>query len=256
MKTPLGRQLPPLALLLFLLALTGCVTTKTPTIAHVHIGHALTGWTKTPDRQGLFVIAEKEAAIASQHARYAVEAAGSLDLIKEHTGHVLHALDPGLAPGGPGLGFGFQAAIGGAVSHVRYAADSDDVSANIKAFAPSFTTQGDAIERRIDILIGLANAIVDTASLAEAAAMANEVLRLTEACQNGADENGNGAIDIDEGGLKHMREQIEQAVGREKPPYATVDTYYLFNLIRLSSGEWAFKTSDTQELGGGGGGSY
>ena len=259
MKTVVQGRVFTLALLVCFGLLSGCVSTKTPTIAHVHVGHALTGWTKTPDRQGLFVIAEKEAAIARQHARYAVEAADNLKLIKVHTVHILHALDPGLAAKGPGLGYGFQPAINNAVTHIRYAADSNDVSANIKAFAPGFEKMGDAIERRINIIIGLANAILDASSIAEAAALSNEVLKLAEASVTGADENGDGVVGIGEGGLNQMRQQIEAAVGRENPPYATVDTFYLFNLIRLSSGDWAFKDVETagyKDVGGGGGGSY
>ena len=35
----------------------GC-TTSAPTIAHVHVGHAITGANNTPDKQGYFVLAE------------------------------------------------------------------------------------------------------------------------------------------------------------------------------------------------------
>ena len=29
-------------------------------------------------------------------------------------------------------------------------------------------------------------------------------------------------------------------IGREKPPYVTVDQWYLFNLVRLPNGKWVF----------------
>jgi hypothetical protein len=45
-------------------------------------------------------------------------------------------------------------------------------------------------------------------------------------------------------------------IDREGPDYSTVDTWYLFNLIRLPSGEWIFKKrSSLGGYGGSGGGS-
>ena len=42
-----------------------------------------------------------------------MEAANRLNLIKEHIGHVRHAIDPELLAEGPGLGFGLQRALAG-----------------------------------------------------------------------------------------------------------------------------------------------
>ena len=41
--------------------LAGGCTTRPPTIAHVHIGHAITGVHVTPQQEGYFVVAEKRA---------------------------------------------------------------------------------------------------------------------------------------------------------------------------------------------------
>ena len=49
------------------------VIEKTPTIAHVHIGHAITGWKHSPGQKDLFQVAEEEADIAPAHAGYAIE---------------------------------------------------------------------------------------------------------------------------------------------------------------------------------------
>ncbi len=241
--------------------LGGCVatkpTTKPPTISHVHIGHTLTGWTSTPDRRGLLDVAEEEAGIAQEHARYAVEAATQLNLIKEHVGHVLHAIDPKLLAQGPGLGFGLRPALAGAVNHVGYAAESDDASANIKAFNPSFAEMGAAVERRIALVVGLAEVVMATSSVAEAEALAAEILKLATAFQTGTDEDGDGSIEIAEAGLSQIRREIEAAVAREVPPYAAFDNSYLFNLTRSSSGRWSFQQTGEGGSGGsdGGGGS-
>jgi uncharacterized lipoprotein YmbA len=53
-----------------LLAMAGC-SHRAPTIAHVHIGHAMTGWHDTPGKQGLFIVAEQKAAEALAAAQLA-----------------------------------------------------------------------------------------------------------------------------------------------------------------------------------------
>jgi len=50
-----------------LLAAGGCVS-RAPTIAHVHIGHAITGVHVTPNKEGYLVTAERRAAEAVDFA--------------------------------------------------------------------------------------------------------------------------------------------------------------------------------------------
>jgi hypothetical protein len=47
-------------LVLVVLVVSGCAH-KAPTIAHLHVGHALTGWFNTPEKAGFFVVAENQA---------------------------------------------------------------------------------------------------------------------------------------------------------------------------------------------------
>ena len=56
----------------FGLGAAGCVTEAPPTIAHAHIGHAVTGWHDTPEQQGLLVTAAREAEIGYNHAGFAL----------------------------------------------------------------------------------------------------------------------------------------------------------------------------------------
>ena len=42
--------------------------------------------------------------------------------------------------------------------------------------------------------------------------------------------------------LKQFRKDIQAMVNKEQPAYTTVDSYYLFNLIRLPNGKWAFSS--------------
>src|SRR3981189_536232 len=52
---------PLLALALLLPLAGGCVSRRPPTVAHVHIGHAITGVHVTPNKEGYLVSAERRA---------------------------------------------------------------------------------------------------------------------------------------------------------------------------------------------------
>ena len=118
--------------LLISFSLSACVTTQAPKISHVHVGHAMTAWRDTPNEQGLFIIAEKEAVIAFEHAQYAVENAHDIKLVKMHIKHVQHAMNPSLSQGeaedGPGLGYGLIKAINSSNDHISFAADPNPQS--------------------------------------------------------------------------------------------------------------------------------
>src|SRR6201992_2614549 len=55
----------------------GCVSRRPPTVAHVHIGHAITGVHVTPNKEGYLVSAERR---AKEAADLASKAAASNDL--------------------------------------------------------------------------------------------------------------------------------------------------------------------------------
>ena len=59
-------------------------------MAHVHIGHVLTGWNDTPDKMGLLPTAIAEANVAAQHAGFALSKTDDLAWMKTHIGHILH----------------------------------------------------------------------------------------------------------------------------------------------------------------------
>ena len=73
------------ALAAIALLITGCVTVDLPSIAHVHVGHAITGWNDTPGGRGLCDVAQNEAAVASEHAAFAVE--GAREIFSEILSH-------------------------------------------------------------------------------------------------------------------------------------------------------------------------
>lgn len=234
--------------------LSGCAT-STPRISHVHIGHAITGWVDTPDQRGLFVTAEREANIVADQADMAVKSQ-DMGAIQQHAHGVIHAIDPSLEPsGGPGLGYGFRKALTLANKHIEFAAESPDASANVKAGAQAYHTNQKVVADRGELILGLAQSIVNTDSPQEDKALAVEMRKLAVQNLEGVDEDGNGVIGSTprEYGLRQLREELFQMADREDPPYRAVPQRYLFGLVRLPDGTWSFKDPDS---GGGGYGRY
>src|SRR5688500_8286940 len=112
-----------------LLGASGCVT-RAPTIAHVHIGHALSGVHVTPGQAGYLLVAEERAAVVRDLAKKAA-AAGSLPQIKAD---VAAAVEATMSDGG----FGLRHSLVQASNHITFAATADDASANVRASAPQF----------------------------------------------------------------------------------------------------------------------
>lgn len=233
---------------------------KEPKMAHVHIGHAMTHWKQTPDNMGLFVVAEKEADIAFTHANMAMQKSTDLDHIKLHVANVMHAIDPKTQKKGPGLEFGQRRALSEAISHIAFAAESDDASENVKRFVESFTNNSASILERCDLIIALGEDVQKAETSQEAVALADEIAILASANIEGIKSGGNGneITDPNDFGLKHLRVQIEEMIDREVPPYQPVPRRYLLGVVRLPSGKWTYwwKTSNNSSEGGGGGAGY
>lgn len=230
----LTKQLYSLIPLLFLsLITTGCgsiVTKKAPPFSHIHIGHALTGWAPTPSKKGLISTAEQEAGIALSNAVQASKSA-TLQEKKKYISNALHAVDPKVQASGPGLGYGLTRALTESIAHLQYAADSDDASANIKRSVPTITSKAQNLARLSNQLKVYGGAAKSATSISEINALGNEFLSTIKQINTGAYN------------IKTFRSDIQAMASREKPAYTTVDSYYLFNLIRLPSGKWAFRSS-------------
>lgn len=212
----------------FAIGLAGCVTVDLPSIAHVHVGHAITSWTDTPDHRGLFDVAQAEAAVAAEHAGYAVEGARDPAAVRLHLGHVLHAADPAKEPAGPGAGYGLLRAIDGCVDHLGYANDVRDASVNLRAGLPKVLAVLQPLQREARAVAALAAEGRRSADVAQAAAFAQEVRQRSEHLLVR---------------LALARQQLTTLLAAEQPPYRTVPRRYLFGLIRLPSGDWAFDLS-------------
>ena len=85
------KRLQPSLAVLSLLGAAGCVS-RPPTIAHVHIGHAITGVHVTPNQEGYLVTAERRGREAVEFSRIAA-ASNDLAVIKQNVAGAVKATD-------------------------------------------------------------------------------------------------------------------------------------------------------------------
>ncbi len=216
-------------------ALAACVTVELPTIAHVHVGHAVTAFPDTPGQRALFDIALADAAMAAEHAGYAVEGARDLAAVRLHLGHVLHAADPAREPSGPGTGYGLVRAIDACADHLGFAQEVRDASANLKAGLPTVIGSLQPLQREARAITALAAEGRGSADAAAALAFAQEVRQRTTRLA---------------GELWLARHRLDQLLAAEQPPYQVVPQRYLFGILRLPSGDWVFDPAATRGSGG------
>jgi hypothetical protein len=216
-----------------LAACGGCVS-RPPTIAHVHIGHALTGVHVTPNHEGYFVQAEERAQQAIDAAQKGL---ASTDL-REKREAALAAVNATDSEDS----FGVKQALAMAANHIAFAATSDDASINVQKAAPVFTGDVSRVLERCELMDLLGKDVQASQSVDEANVSLREMSKLAQANLKGDDADGDGTVGASpkEYGLIQLRKEVEAMVAREVPKYETVDQWYLFNLVKLPNGKWVF----------------
>ncbi len=220
----------------------------------------MTGWHDTPGKEGLFIVAEKKAGEVLQYAQRASDGKRDLNQIKTHIAWASQLSDAESQQAAQTDKYGVKQSLAGAVNHIAYAATSPDATANTKAFADEFATNAAGVLDRCDLIRALSSDISASGSIEEAGLLAPEIEKLARANVDGEDLDGDGKIGSspDEYGLVQLRRDIESMINREDPPYTTVTTWYLFNLIRLPDGSWKFRSRQRDgpddPYGGGGSG--
>jgi hypothetical protein len=225
---------PGAATLAMAALVSGCVTARPPSIAHVHIGHALTGVHITPGHKGYVLVAEQRADESLAASRTAAGAANLADLKAAIAASVKAADDDD--------NFGLKQSIILAANHISFAATSADASANVIAFAPVFKSDIAAVVARCNYIDLLAKDVAASSSMKEALASTREIVKAAEANVSGDDSKGagvKGSVPADYG-VAQLRDELVAMITRENPPYRTVDQWYLFNLVRLPNGLWVF----------------
>jgi hypothetical protein len=217
--------------------LAGCAGTivheDLPTIAHVHIGHALTGWKHTPDQKGLFVVAENMGEKALKETLADQQDGAALVDIKKHIESMLLAINPNSISEGKTEEFGLEIALNEAVNHITFAAESDDASQNVIDFAKQFEKDSEIVLNRCQLIVAVGKEILASDSIIEIQAFTEELAILNKI-------NVYGSLSLNELGLDQLRTKLDEMISREEPPYEPVATRYLFGIIRLPSGKWAF----------------
>lgn len=212
---------------------SGCVS-KPPTIAHVHLGHAITGVHVTPNQEGYMLLAEEQA----QQANDLAELAGQAETLETIQAAIARVVEVTTSP----EQFGLQQSLMLAANHISFAAMSEDASLNIQKFAPAFANEIARVVERCELIGLLGQDVQATASLDEALTLAAEIRELAAENVRGEDADGDGVVGGEpaEFGMAQLRKQLETMIDREDPPYRTVDQWYLFNLVRLPNGRWVF----------------
>lgn len=150
-----------------------------PPLVHAHIGHVMTAWRDTPGSVGLLTIALSDTRIAAAHALL-LSKSTSLDDMKLHAGHVLHALEPALETTGPASGYGTKKAAAGAMQHVGFTAAVDNASPTVKSHASTVNANLTETIAAIDRAIAMAQKIRASTAAAEAETSARELRSVVE----------------------------------------------------------------------------
>jgi len=218
---------------------------KQPSISHIHIGHAITGWPAAPKKQGLLVVAELRSLEAATNAELLLRAARDKDFDKarRYLENTTLAVDPTLLDS-TSTDYGLRRAAAEAMTHLSLARDTDDATANVQRTVTQTNIKALDILDRADELTSILDIGLETQSVDELEIIAEEINRSMKRIAGGPDTQGNY-------GLFEFRESIEQMVEREDPPYETVDSWYLFNLVKLPDGQWGFARNSRGPAGAG-----
>jgi hypothetical protein len=172
--------------------------------ARAHIVHIADMFEQAPGGQGLLRMAVAEAEIAALHADLAAEAVNSLDDVRLHIAHMLHALDPAVVLEGPGLGYGLRRALDEALFHLELAANSPGGSDNLRTHATHIASVLNNTIRRADVMLALAQEIQLTTSTGRVAQLLERLTVESSALGPGMDADRDDLIGWQggEGGLQ------------------------------------------------------
>ena len=180
-----------------------------PNPAATHVSHVTTRFADTPDQQGLLAVAFADARAIAQHAILAARNTGSLDAMKLHAGHVIHAIEPESGSSGPGTGYGLKRAANAVAAHIEMAGRAQGASAALSQHAPHVATSARNTATRADSILNLARRIQAATTAADAATLLAELKPLADALLAGVDANGNGTVEWREGGLDVAEQHLK-----------------------------------------------
>jgi hypothetical protein len=176
----------------------------------MHLGHVADRFTDTPQNRGFAATATAEAAVMTQHAGLAGQQPDNLEYMKQHTVHVVNAVDPSVEAAGPGLGYGVKKAAQNSLQHMELAAAANGASTAMGILAKNVSASANNVVRWSDELIALGNQVKASTDAATAAGLVKQIATLAEKIANGSDANTDGTISArdGEGGLRQMESQL------------------------------------------------
>jgi len=240
-------RLAAIFLSLSVVSCSAVVRKDAPTISHVHIGHAITAWADAPKKQGLLVAAELFSVSAATNSELLLEATRNGDLAKskQFLYEIALNVDPAYFDESLEEEYGLRRATAEATTHLRLAADVFDASANVQRTVTRTNIKAKEIIDKSDELSAFLEVGLETDNIEELEIIAEEITLLVNAIAGGPENESSY-------GLYNFREDIENMVAREDPPYETVDSYYLFNLVKLPDGQWGFGSRRSRGAAGAG----
>ena len=175
-----------------------------------HVGHVTTSFNGTPNAQGLLPAALAEARVVAQHAALAARNSSSLEAMKLHAGHVLHALDPAAASTGPGVGYGLKKAATALATHIELAAKAEGAAASVTTHAVHIAASARNTAWRADRLATIAQQVQAATSVDAAARLIVELNLIAGQLMTGHDANSDGKISWEEGegGLQQVEQHV------------------------------------------------
>ncbi len=247
-KSNLSLSLATTLTVLLSLILASCasvVKRSPPSISHVHIGHAITGWPLAPKKRGLLVVAELQSVAATTTSELMLEAAreGNMERAQKYLKLTADAVDPGFLQRKTSNEYGLRRAAAEAITHLQLASEVDDASANVQRTVTSTRIKAEDLVDRSDELLAYLDAGAKSTSIDEMEIISEEIVHTLKAIAGGPDVTGNYS-------LYEFRNDIEAMVAREDPPYQTVESYYLFNLVKLPDGQWGFASRNSRGSAG------
>jgi hypothetical protein len=154
-------------------------------------------------------------------------------------------VDPGFLSRTTSNEYGLRKAAAEAITHLQLASEVEDASANVQRTVTTTRIKADDLIDRSDELLAYLDAGAKAQSVEEMEIISEEIVRTLKAVAGGPDVSGSYS-------LYDFRRDIEAMVAREDPPYKTVESYYLFNLVKLPDGQWGFASRSSRGSAGAG----
>src|SRR5262245_17122306 len=128
-------------------------------MSHTHLGHVADRFNDTPQNRGFSPTAIAEAGVMTQHAGLAGQQPENLEYMKQHSVHVVNAVDPSVEATGPGAGYGVKKAAQNTLQHIEMAAAAPGASTAMSIHASHIATAAKNVIRWSDELVAIGNQV-------------------------------------------------------------------------------------------------